>query len=239
MIIFVKKANILVLTLAIVLSAVTWRMVWDAPAIPTAAVPATDKVIVLDAGHGAPDGGAVGSSGVLEKDINLAITQKVQQLLEKTGAVVLLTRSDDNAIADDMNAKIRDIKRSDLKNRKAYRDGADVDIFVSIHMNKFEQQQYHGAQVFYAGPEAAKTLGESLQSELIAIADPENARVAKPADKSIYILKDSKIPAVIVECGFLSNPAEEKKLQTPEYQDKIAWAVYSGILKYFDQVEGS
>ena len=239
MVIFVKKANILVLTLAIALSAVTWRMVWNAPAIPTAAVPATDKVIVLDAGHGAPDGGAVGNSGVLEKDINLAITQKVQRLLEKTGAVVLLTRADDNAIADDMNAKIRDIKRSDLKNRKNFRNGADVDIFVSLHMNKFEQQQYHGAQVFYAGPEAAKALGETLQSELIAIADPENARVAKPADKSIYILKDSPIPAVIVECGFLSNPAEEKKLQTPEYQDKIAWAVYSGILKYFDQIEGS
>ena len=77
-----------------------------------------------------------------------------------------------------------------------------------------------------------------MQGELISIADPGNARVAKPADKSIYILKDSKIPAVIVECGFLSNPEEEKKLQTQEYQDKIAWAVYSGILKYFDQIEG-
>lgn len=238
MIIFVKRANILVLALAVVLSAVTWRMVQQAPAIPTAAVPATDKVIVLDAGHGTPDGGAVGSSGVLEKDINLAITQKVQSLLEKTGAVVLLTRADDNSIADNLNSKIRDIKRSDLKNRRNYRDGEDVDIFVSIHMNKFEQQQYHGAQVFYAGPETAKILGESLQGELISIADPGNARVAKPADKSIYILKDSKIPAVIVECGFLSNPEEEKKLQTQEYQDKIAWAVYSGILKYFDQIEG-
>lgn len=235
MIILLKKSNILVLALAIALSAVTWRMVSTNEAIPTAAVPVSSKVIVLDAGHGAPDGGAVGSSGALEKDLNLAITQRVQKLLEKTGAVVLLTRADDNAIADDMDAKIREIKRSDLKNRKSYRDTAGADIFVSIHMNKFEQQQYHGAQVFYAGPDHAKLLGEALQSELIAVADPENTRVAKPADPSIYILKDSKIPAVIVECGFLSNPAEEAKLQTEEYQEKLAWAIYSGILKYFDQ----
>lgn len=238
MVVLIRKTNVLVLALAVALSAFAWYLVRQTQAIPTAAVPATDKVIVLDAGHGAPDGGAVGSSGVLEKDVNLAITQKVQALLERTGAVVLLTRADDNAIADNMDAKIRDIKRSDLKNRKNYRDSDGVDIFVSIHMNQFEQQQYHGAQVFYAGPEQAKLLGESLQRELISIADPGNTRVAKPADKSIYILKDSQIPAVIVECGFLSNPAEEQKLQTAAYQDKIAWSIYSGILKYFDQIEG-
>lgn len=234
MIVLVRKNNLALTALALVLTVMTAGMVRNADLAPVSAVPAANKVIVVDAGHGAPDGGAVGGAGTVEADINLAIAKRLQELLQKSGAQVVMTRSDGNAIADDMAAKIRDIKRSDLKNRRALRDGQGVDAFISIHLNKFEQSKYRGAQVFYAGGEEGKRLGETLQAELIALVDPSNTRVAKPADPSIYILKESKIPAVIVECGFLSNPDEERLLADPAYQEKVAWGIYTGITKYFE-----
>ncbi len=204
--------------------------------VPVSGVPAGEKVIVIDAGHGSPDGGAVGISGTVEKDINLKIATKLQSILERSGSKVIITRSDDNAINDKDYKTIRDIKKSDMKMRRNYRDQYGADIFVSIHMNKFESEKPHGAQVFYsATPENSRILGECIQSELKNICDPSNTRLAKVADKSIYILKDSTIPAVIVECGFLSNKEEEKKLNTDEYQSGLAWGIYSGIQKYYEQ----
>lgn len=200
----------------------------------TLALPSTGRVVVLDAGHGTPDGGAVGLSGVLEKDINLKITQKLQKLFEETGTYVVLTRSDDNNIAPDKDGKIRDIKRGDLKARKDYRDNSGADLFISIHMNKFPEEKYKGAQVFYSrSPENSKLLGEAIQNSLRENLDASNERQVKKADNSIYILKDSTIPSVIVECGFLSNSQEEKLLQDDKYQDKIAWAIYLGVSNYF------
>lgn len=193
------------------------------------------RCIVLDAGHGSPDGGAVGISGVLEKDINLKICKKLQRLLEQSGAFVIMTRSDDKNIAPDEKGKIRDIKRNDLKARKNFKNTPNADIFVSIHMNKFPEEKYRGAQVFYAQkPQSSKVLGEAIQKSFIDNLDNSNTRIAKAADNSIYILKDSKIPSVIAECGFLSNPEEEKLLTTDEYQDKIAWSLFLGISQYFD-----
>lgn len=198
----------------------------------TTAVPVNKKIIVIDAGHGNPDGGAVSPDGTLEKDINLDVAKRLYSLLEKTGAYVIMTRLDDNAVTDDLDAKIREIKRKDLKNRRDIRDNSDADLFVSIHMNKFEQPQYYGAQVFYSEtPENSKELAESIQSELIALADPSNTRSPKKAE-GIFILKNSKIPSVLIECGFLSNPSELEKLKTDEYRDTLAWSIYCGIVKY-------
>lgn len=198
-------------------------------------VAVTKKVIVIDAGHGTPDGGAVAEDGTSEKDINLDVANKLRTLLEKTGAYVIMTRLDDNAVCDDLNAKIREIKRADLKNRRDIRDSSEADIFVSIHMNKFEKPQYYGAQVFYSDtPEGSKKLAESIQNELINLADPSNSRSPKKAD-GIFILKNSFIPSVLVECGFLSNPAEREKLKTDEYRDTLAWSIYCGIVKFFEQ----
>lgn len=220
--------------MAVVLAAMTFGYIKNsAESVVTSALPSSGKVIVIDAGHGFPDGGAVGSSGVQEKDLNLAIAQKLQMLLEQGGASVLITRADDNAVAEDLNKKIREIKRADLKNRRDFKNNSECDAFVSIHMNKFPEEQYKGAQVFCAGePAESRILGEAIQSKLKEMVDPSNDRVAKTADSGIFVLKDSKVPSVIVECGFLSNSEEAKLLQTDEYQNKIAFAIYSGILEY-------
>lgn len=226
MIVVFKKSNLFILAISVFLSAATINMANRANIVPASTVPVSDKVIVLDAGHGASDGGAVGDSGVLEKDINLEIAQRLQKLLEQTGATVIITRADDAPIAED--------KRSDMRTRKNIKETSHADIFVSIHMNKFPESKYSGAQVFYAPNEDSKALGEEIQASMRQILNPDNNRVAKSAGDSIYILKESKIPSVIVECGFLSNPAEEQLLTQSDYQDKVAWSVYAGITSYFD-----
>ncbi len=229
-----RKIIVYIVCLFIIVCSVYINISGSYKAVYTNALPSTGKVVVIDAGHGEPDGGAVGVSGVLEKDINLKIAQKLQKLFEQTGTYVILTRSDDNNIAPSQDGKIRDIKRGDLKMRKDYRDNSGADLFLSIHMNKFPEEKYKGAQVFYSkSPEQSKALGEAIQTSLKQNLDPSNERVAKCADNSIYILKEGKIPSVIVECGFLSNKEEEKLLKDDKYQDKIAWAIYTGVSNYF------
>ena len=232
-----KSLGIYVLCIAIIIVSLFINISDVSYSKETLATHSTGKVIVIDAGHGSPDGGAVGISGILEKDINLSVAKKLQCLFEKTGTYVILTRSDDNNIASNNNGKIRDIKRKDLKARKDYRDNSGADLFISIHMNKFPEEKYKGAQVFYSKlPAESKILGETIQSSLKENLDINNERIAKCSDNSIYILKDSKIPSVIVECGFLSNHEEEKLLKDNNYQDKIAWAIFLGVLKYFENL---
>lgn len=226
MIVVLKRSNLCILALSVILSAVTINMVDRADIVPANAVPVSDKVIVLDAGHGASDGGAIGTTGVAEKDINLKISQKLQKLLEQTGATVIVTRADDSPIAE--------TKRSDMRLRKNIKETSSADIFVSIHMNKFSQSKYSGAQVFYSSDDKSKALGEAIQTSMRNILNPDNNRVAKSAENSIYILKKSDVPSVIVECGFLSNPQEEGLLTQSDYQDKVAWSIYAGITSYFD-----
>lgn len=202
--------------------------------IETAAPITSGKVIVIDAGHGTPDGGAIGYSGTLEKDLNLQIAKRLGSFLQQAGVHVLYTREDDNAVADNLDEKIREIKRSDLKNRKDMKSNSNADLFVSIHMNKFEDSQYKGAQVFYPGNSAeSKLLAESVQNFIKNIADSTNTREAKDSKNSIFVLTDSEIPSVLVECGFISNPEEEEKLKTSAYQDNLAFAIFCGITQYF------
>lgn len=226
MIVVLKRSNLCILAISVFLSAMTVNLAYKSDIVPASTLPVSEKVIVIDAGHGASDGGAVGTSGTYEKELNLKIAQRLQKLLEQTGSEVIITRADDEPIADS--------KREDMHLRRSYRDNSKADIFVSIHMNKFEQQQYSGAQVFYADDEESKILGQCIQTEMKQLLNPDNNRVAKKADSSIFLLKKSSVPSVIVECGFLSNPQEEQLLNTPDYQDKVAWSVYSGIIKYFD-----
>lgn len=231
MIVVLKRSNLCILAISAFLSVMTVNLAYKSDIVPASTLPISEKVIVLDAGHGAADGGAVGTSGAYEKELNLKIAQRLQKLLEQTGSEVIVTRADDEPIAQS--------KREDMHLRKSYRDSSSADIFVSIHMNKFPQQKYSGAQVFYADSEESKLLGECIQSEMRQLLNPSNNRVAKKADSSIFLLKKSAVPSVIVECGFLSNPEEERLLNTDEYQERLAWSVYSGIIKYFDaEVEG-
>ena len=197
------------------------------------AVPVSNKVIVIDAGHGNPDGGAVGNTGTIEADINLKIALKLQKVLEESGAVVILTRSDENGIYDNEEESIGKKKVSDIKNRVKIGNKSSADIFVSIHLNKLEQKQYDGWQTFYKkSSDDGKKLAECIQNALNENMDKENNRIAKNID-NVYIIKNVEIPTTIVECGFLSNYEEEEKLKKEEYQDKLAYGIYIGIMDYF------
>lgn len=178
-------------------------------------------------------GGAESTNGVHEDDINLAITLKVQNLLEQSGATVILTRSDENGIYDLDKTTLREKKISDIQNRVKIGNESSADIFISIHLNKIPQSQYWGWQTFYRKEDAeSKKIADSIQNSLKTTIQKENDRVALGID-NIYIVKNVTIPIGIVECGFLSNPEEEKLLQQEEYQDKLAWGIYTGIMDYF------
>lgn len=201
--------------------------------IETASVPCAGKRIIVDAGHGEPDGGAIGNHGVLEKDLNLAITRFLQGYLEQSGAEVIVTRSDDSGIYDGDSKTIRQKKRSDLANREKIIKQSDADMFVSVHMNKFSDSKYSGPQVFYSvHNDASKPLAEIVQNSLITVLKPDSKRNVKQAGKDIYLLSKTDIPAILVECGFLSNDKEEKLLMSEDYQKKTAWAIYCGLVSY-------
>ncbi len=234
---FVLKKNRLVLGF-LILSAVVFACGILKPIVFSSKetfLPSEGRTIIIDAGHGAPDGGAVGTSGVLEKDLNLAVAKALQKFLEAGGTQVILTRSDDNGIYD-VSGSIKSKKVSDIKNREKLMQESDADAFISIHMNKFPQKQYSGPQVFYSvNNENSKTLAECVQHNLITVLSPKSERETKEAYDSIYLLKNATVPAILIECGFLSNAEEEKKLTDEKYQKQIAWAIYCGIIQYFDE----
>ena len=199
----------------------------------TTATPISGKVIVVDAGHGVPDEGAQSSRGTTEAETNLKISLKLQNLLEQSGTIVILTRSDENAIYDIEAKTLKQKKISDIHNRVKIGNESSADLFVSIHLNKIPQQQYDGWQTFYKqGSEEGKKLAISIQNNLNEAIQKENNRVAKTIE-NIYIIKHVEIPITIVECGFLSNPTEEKKLLEDDYQNRLAWGIYNGIIDYF------
>ena len=201
--------------------------------IQTTATPVSGKTVILDAGHGKPDEGAESSNGTTEAETNLKITLKVQNLLEQSGCTVILTRSDENAIYDLDSKTLKQKKISDIRNRVKIGNESSSDIFVSIHLNKIPQQQYYGWQCFYKdGNEQSNKLAKGIQENLNKSIQKQNNRVAMKID-NIYIIKHVEIPTAIVECGFLSNPEEEKQLLEDTYQDKIAWGIYNGIIDYF------
>ena len=171
--------------------------------------------------------------GTTEAETNLKIALKVQNLLEQSGATVILTRSDENAIYDLDKSTLREKEISDIHNRVKIGNESSADIFVSIHLNKIPQEQYWGWQCFYRqNDEQSTKLAKSLQQNLNDAIEKENKRVAMKID-NVYIMKHVEIPISIVECGFLSNKEEEKMLLTDEYQDKLAWGIYNGIMDYF------
>ena len=183
--------------------------------------------------HGGFDGGAVASDGTVEKDINLKITLAVAKFLRQSGFNVVLTRENDVSTDDVETEKISARKKSDLKNRlnlmKDYKDA----VFVSIHLNKFTTSAANGSQVFYSRSEESKRLGDCIQKSIVAKLQPENTRVNKLATSSTYLLYNATVPSVLVECGFLSNKSELEKLKDQDYQNKMAFSIYCGILEYF------
>ena len=207
----------------------------DVKFVQTMAFPVTNKVIVIDAGHGKPDSGAENEKGVSEEAINLKIALKLQQYLESSGATVLLTRSDENGIYEIDSKTISQKKVSDIKKRVKIANESSADIYVSIHLNKIPQGQYWGWQTFYnSGNEKSKLLADSIQKNLNETISKDNKREIKKLD-NIYIMKNVEIPIALVECGFLSNEQEASKLQQDDYQSKLAWGIYDGIMDYFNK----
>jgi len=193
-----------------------------------------DPVILLDAGHGGEDGGAVGVGGVVEKNLNLAITLKLDSFLRAMGYQTILTRSSDTDLHDLTASTVHDRKVSDIHNRFAMMEALrGKDLFVSIHMNKFPGAGAHGTQVFYSKntPKSA-ALAQAIQESVVHLVQPENTRLIKPSGDSIYLLYYAKKTAVVVECGFISNAAEAELLQDDAYQNKIAFAIACGILDF-------
>ena len=200
----------------------------------TLAIPVSGKVIVIDAGHGGFDAGA-SANGIDEKDVNLSVAKYLEEYISQGGGIAVMTRTEDVSTAD-ANTNGMSAKKSDLTNRKALAETSEADIFVSIHMNKFPQVQYKGAQVFYGSePEDGKRLGEEIQASLKEVLQDGNERQAKKTDGSIFILKNTQVPSVIVECGFLSNPQEAELLKQESYRQKLAWAIYVGIVRYLNE----
>ena len=181
-----------------------------------------------------PDEGAQSSNGTTEAETNLKIAFKVQNLLEQSGATVILTRSDESAIYDLDKKTLREKKISDIHNRVKIGNESSADIFVSIHLNKIPQEQYSGWQCFFKkDDENSIKLAKSLQNSLNQSIQKENNRIAMKLE-NVYIIRKVEIPISIVECGFLSNKEEEAQLLTDDYQNKLAWGIYLGIMDYFN-----
>ncbi len=189
-------------------------------------------VLIIDAGHGGEDGGAV-VGDVLEKDINLDISYDTADLLKLFGFDVSMTRSSDNALTNE-GKDVKQRKYNDMKMRlDMYNSSAD-NVIISIHQNKFSSASSHGAQVFYSpNNENSLRLAESMRNSVVSMIQPDNERECKKAGKEIYLLKNTDNPAVIVECGFISNQNECKLLLDKSYQKKMALAVTTGFLDYY------
>lgn len=192
--------------------------------------------VIIDCGHGGEDGGAVSSKGLVEKDVNLQIGLALQLFMKQGGFDVEMIRTTDTAVYDKEASTLREKKVSDIHNRSDIVNEHDNNILISIHQNKFEQSQYHGTQVFYSeNSEKSKELAEYIRLAVKGLLQNENNRQCKAATKDIYILYNSTVPAVLVECGFLSNPEEESKLRTELYRNQIAFSIYSGFLEFYYQ----
>ena len=197
---------------------------------------AGDRVILIDPGHGGFDGGAVGANGTVEKDVNLAISLKLRDMLIDAGFRVVMTRDSDCALNDTGESTIRRRKISDMHARLNLTKLYPGSVLISIHQNKLSgDSRVHGAQIFYSPNEpSAKVLAESIQGEFNSRIQPEKPRQVVKTGKNLYLFYHAQNTAVLCECGFLSNPDEEALLATEEYQYKVAYCIYSGLLKWYD-----
>ncbi len=201
----------------------------------TSGLPLSGKSIMIDPGHGGFDPGVVGITGKNESELNLEIAKKLQEYFESSGAYVTLTRADQNGLYLEGE---KNKKRTDMNARRQLINEKHNTIAISIHQNQFSSSQYSGSQVFYSSKSIlSKTLASCIQKEMKELLNKENNREIKSAD--FYLLEKANIPVIIIECGFLSNLSEEKKLNENGYQELVAWAIYSGTVQYFDYIKNS
>jgi len=194
-------------------------------------LPLSGKIIVLDPGHGGPDPGAVQGEAI-EKDISLSVSIMLRDYLQQQGALVLMTRETDIDLADEDLKGYSRRKVQDLKRRVDLINHSEADFFASIHLNAIPSPKWKGAQTFYSGhykesKRGAKFIQEELRRNL------ENTNREAKTSESIYLLKKSEIPGVLVEIGFLSNPTEREMLRQEDYQEQVAASIYQGIMRYY------
>ena len=201
---------------------------------PTGSEKDSLPVIVIDAGHGGEDGGAVGVDGTLEKDVNLHIAMQLNDILQSMGYKTVMTRTEDILLYDKNSDYHGQKKVQDLATRKRIAEQYDNVVFVSIHMNAFPTEKYHGMQVYYSKNNIkSQQLANSIQSLTTHTLQPDNTRKIKPTNGNIYLLDRLNCPAVLVECGFLSNREECARLANEAYQKKMAFALAFSITQYF------
>lgn len=186
---------------------------------------------IIDAGHGGEDGGAISITGVPESGINLQIAKKIDYLFGFLGEPTLMLRNEDVSLYDDSATTIREKKVSDLHYRTEITNHNQNATLLSIHQNTFSQPEYSGTQVFYAPTDGSQTLAEQLQCDIQTYLQPNNQRYAKLIYETVYLMNHIDNRAVLLECGFISNPQEEKILQETDYQIKFAMVVTSSCLK--------
>lgn len=191
----------------------------------------TRHTIVIDPGHGGNDPGKVAINSALEKDVNLAIALKLKKYLEQEDMEVVMTRQEDKGLYEetDSNKKVHD-----MKNRLAIMEGAKPALVVSVHQNSYPEESVSGVQVFYYRDSAeGKRAALLMQEQMIATLQPAKEREAKE-NSTYYILKKTTVPTIIVECGFLSNREEADRLTSEDYQERVAWAIHLGIMRYIN-----
>lgn len=197
-----------------------------------------NKTVIIDAGHGGPDGGTSADDGTVEKDINLQIAHKLNKILMSMGVETVMIRTEDISIHDDTAETIRQKKVSDLKNRLDILNNTDNSIFVSIHQNHYSSSKYSGAQIFYSknNPQSYE-LAESIRLPIVTYLQTDNTREIKQSGSEIYLLNNAQAPAVMVECGFLSNWSDTQNLKNEKYQQKLAFVIAIGITDYILNTE--
>lgn len=191
------------------------------------------KVILIDPGHGGFDGGASSKAGTVEKEVNLDISLKLKKALENEGYTVILTRETDDGLYQ-KGGTIKEKKREDLNKRRSMKKEVSCDVFISIHQNMFPQAKCFGSQIWHASNEKSKNLANFIEISLKETIQDGNNRVSKPAGESYLILRDEyDCAAIILECGFLSNPDEEQRLRSEDHQNLIVNGISLGLEKYF------
>ena len=191
--------------------------------------------LIIDAGHGGEDGGAVAADGTAEKNINLNIATQVNCLLKLMGIQSVMIREEDVDLADHALPTVRKRKISDINARYELINAHPEGVYISIHQNQFADRTVHGLQVFFSENHAiSKALAESVQCNANKILQNDNHRKIKPSDSNVYLLYHAKIPAIMVECGFMSNPDELRKLKSTSYGMQIALVIAGGFLYYND-----
>ena len=197
------------------------------------------RTIVIDSGHGGADGGCVGINGCVEKDINLAVATDLQKLLKLSGFNVVMTRTEDISIHNSDVEGLRNQKVSDMENRLKIVQSYPDALFISIHQNQYTEPQYFGAQMFYTtnNPSNFK-LAQTMQRSFRKL-QPNNDREIKLIDNGLYLFKNTTQPALLIECGFLSNPEDAANLSDSEYQKKVAFTIYKGITSFYNSSDFS